>query len=254
MEWKQIVELVPEAETLSEETKSYILEGWGLTWHKRKKRWLFQKKIEGKVQQHHAPREENEILEQVRDAIERLKTEAKLAEADAEHELELRTTPLQKGKPLIAKEIESAAWFQNLIYDLGLQTYHALVNGIDWDEEDAKDHEKAVEKLTRRLNALLELEADADKLEKVELELERKNILFFGLSEGADKLMEKYKDLREQNLMLIAAMDEQSRMNALKLLFLNSVIVPKRQVEERGLDVVGVDEEIVRKLMEGYGR
>jgi len=74
------------------------------------------------------------------------------------------------------------------------------------------------------------------------------------LSEGADKLMEKYKDLREQNLMLIAAMDEQSRMNALKLLFLNSVIVPKRQVEERGLDVVGVDEEIVRKLMEGYGR
>ncbi|MHC1597111.1 MAG: hypothetical protein ACXQT3_02225 [Methermicoccaceae archaeon] len=49
----------------------------------------------------------------------------------------------------------------------------------------------------------------------------------------------------------MAAMDEESRMNALKLLFLNSVIVPKRQVEEKNLDVVGVDESIVRKLMGG---
>lgn len=55
----------------------------------------FQKRIEGKVQQHYPPREEGEILEKVRVAMDKLRTGKEAQTADAEHELELRTTPIQ---------------------------------------------------------------------------------------------------------------------------------------------------------------
>lgn len=99
---------------------------------------------------------------------------------------------------------------------------------------------------------MLELEADADKLERLELEKLKQDVLLFTYGEESEKLIRRYKQMEEQLIIMMAAMDEQSRMNALKLLLMNSILVQKKQAEDLPDKVVGVDEDVVRKLMEGY--
>ena len=90
--------------------------------------------------------------------------------ADAEHEAETRKAARQVNKPIIAKEIEDAAWFHNLLHDVGNHVYHSVVTHVVLGEEELRDYEKARAKIVAYYDVLESLMAEADRVVEVEVE------------------------------------------------------------------------------------
>jgi hypothetical protein len=90
--------------------------------------------------------------------------------ADLEHEIKTRETARQPSKPIVAKEIEDAAWFHNLLHDVGNHVYHSVVTHVVLGEEELRDYEKARAKIVAYYDVLESLMAEADKVVEVEVE------------------------------------------------------------------------------------
>jgi len=197
--------------------------GYRPTFHKATGRWYLQKRFGKKVSRRLVPKEYNELMSRLKSFLAREDASAIQAIQDAfQQHLRLREVTKRPGRPILAKEIEDATWFHNLLHDLGKYAYHRLVKYVDWTPEDVKDYRKAFDKLAGMLNNLMLLIEDAEKLEKV---VEERDALKFALSMAVDKsyellaLVESYQ--RYVNLLLQYIPDEY------KTKLLNSLIVSR---------------------------
>lgn len=109
----------------------------------------------------------------IKSVMERLKGEGKVvfpSSADRKTAMAIREARKDASKPILAKEIEDAAWFHNLLHDLGNYTYHKLVKCVDWGPEEIADPKQAFNRLSAFLDDLMELKEDAARLQKVEMD------------------------------------------------------------------------------------
>lgn len=98
--------------------------------------------------------------------------DTKILEEDARLMEFIRGATKSVSKPILATEIESAAWFHKLTHSFGALAYHLLVGRVDWTAEDVKDPEKALKKLADRLIDLLKNEEELKNVEKLRLKVE----------------------------------------------------------------------------------
>jgi hypothetical protein len=92
-------------------------------------------------------------------------------EADRRAAEALRAAREDAGRPILTKEIEDAAWFHNLLHDVGKYVFHRLVKYVDWTEEHARDAEKAFEAIARFVDNLVEVGVEKAKvLEELKVE------------------------------------------------------------------------------------
>jgi hypothetical protein len=91
--------------------------------------------------------------------------------ADSKEAARLREARADVARPILAKEIEDAAWFHNLLHDVGKYVFHRLVKYVDWTEECVKDEEKAFEAVAKFFNSLVEAGVEKAKvLEELKVE------------------------------------------------------------------------------------
>jgi hypothetical protein len=98
--------------------------------------------------------------------------EPPILEEDAKLMEFIRNLTKSASKPILATEIENAAWFHSLTHNLGTLAYHLLVGKVEWTAEDVKDPKKALEKLGTRLAELLKNEEELKNVEKLRLKVE----------------------------------------------------------------------------------
>jgi len=194
--------------------------GYRPTFNKRAGRWYLQKRFGKKVSSKLVPKEYDELMRQLKELLSS-EEGGEIQEMLQQH-LRLREVTKQSGKPILAKEIEDATWFHNLLHDLGKYAYHRLVRYVDWTPEDVKDYKKAFDKLASKLDHLMMFIEDAGKLERVLME---RDALKFALSMAVDKayellsLVESYR--RYVDLLLRYIPDD------VKSKLLNSLIISR---------------------------
>ena len=122
-------------------------------------------------------------------------------------------------KPIREKEIEDAAWFHNLLHDLGKYVYHKMVQYVEWTDEDMSNYEHACKTLTGFVDGIHTLIEDGGKVQRLE---DEKTLLELKLIECQivlDVAVEKVKLLSWYNDMLIGCMTPESRLRALNQMF-----------------------------------
>jgi hypothetical protein len=82
----------------------------------------------------------------------------------------LRAAREDSRRPILVKEIEDAAWFHNLLHDVGKYVYHRLVKYVEWTEEKVRDEEKAFEAIAGYLDSMMEVAEKAHVLEELKVE------------------------------------------------------------------------------------
>ena len=118
-------------------------------------------------------------------------------------------------KPIRAKEIEDAAWFHNLLHDVGKYVYHKMVQFVDWTDEDMVDYEKARKKLTSFINSIHALIEDSGKIQRFE---DEKMLLEVNLMKYQHVLavaVKRVQMLSGYNDILITCMTPECRLRAL---------------------------------------
>jgi hypothetical protein len=98
--------------------------------------------------------------------------EPPIFEEDAKLMEFIRNLTKSASKPILATEIENAAWFHSLTHNLGTLAYHLLVGKVEWTAEDVRDPKRALEKLGTRLAELLKNEEELKNVEKLRLKVE----------------------------------------------------------------------------------
>ena len=112
-------------------------------------------------------------------------------------------------KPVREKEIEDAAWFHNLLHDLGKHVFTKMVKFVEWGDQDMNDYEKARAKLCKFIDSVQALIEDSGKIQRLEDEkellesnLERAQIVMNQLGRGV-------RTLKWYNELLIGIMPPQ---------------------------------------------
>jgi hypothetical protein len=133
--------------------------------------------------------------------LARSKTEedAKLAE---------KTFTEQKDgkKPLREKEIEDAAWFHNLLHDVGKHVFTKMVKFVEWGDQDMNDYEKARAKLCSFIDSVQALIEDSGKIKRLEEEKELLDIQLIETHIVLDQTVQGIKTLKWYNELLISMM------------------------------------------------
>lgn len=199
---------------LPPELASALARGFNPSYKKKRRRWYLQKWKEKPIL---VPKKYNEVMKQIYDAKKRRKLEAKLEKSDEEYELELREKPKEPRKPIIEKEIEDAAWFHNLLHDLGNAVYHDIVRYVHLDGDDLKDPELATEKLIEYNRGLLDMREKAEEYLKVKQQLMGYELVYTLLKEKYEKLMDIYT-------VATQCMTEKSKRMALTMLALRGIV------------------------------
>lgn len=158
---------------MSADIPSLLEQGFRPVYHRARRQWYVQRRIDGRLVQKYVPKRYEPLVKREYASLSEEHAKRLAEIEDARHIMSLRRAKLDEKKPLVAKEIECLAWFQHVVFDLGTITYLTLAGGIEWDELDARDAERAVGKLAQRLKSLLRLEKDAVHLERLEESLRR---------------------------------------------------------------------------------
>lgn len=118
-------------------------------------------------------------------------------------QVKLREQRLDTKKPILEKEIEKAAWFHNLILDLGHHTFTKIVRYVPWDLECAQDEQKALNLLTSYVDTLVKLHKQVEEYRATELKLILAEQYLEKMGEAIDRLMERVKkqDMIIQSLL-----------------------------------------------------
>jgi hypothetical protein len=111
--------------------------------------------------------------------------------ADEKEAIRLRKARADEARPILAKEIEDAAWFHNLLHDVGKYVFHGLVKHVDWTEEHVRDEEKAFEAIAKFFDSLVE--AGVEKAKALE-ELKVENMALDAYLTFSIDLLEKARD------------------------------------------------------------
>lgn len=149
--------------------------------------------------------------------------------ADRELALKLRVTPIQPSKPILAKEVEDAAWFHNLCHDLGNFVYHKLAKYVEWEPEDLKDPEKAFKKLADIFNGMLELRENAKLLEDLRAERDMFEACFYAAMDTVNRLTSSLKscegvlELYQQTIPRLCSSCQQKLLKQLILYSLGGI-------------------------------
>jgi len=136
-------------------------------------------------------------------------------------------------KPIREKEIEDAAWFHNLLHDVGKYVYHKMVKYVDWTDQDMVDYEKAREKLTGFIDTIHALIEDSGKVQRLE---DEKTMLEMDLIKYQHVLtvaVKRVETLKWYNNMLIGVMTPEVRLRALNQMIAASAIkvIPEGMVQ-----------------------
>jgi len=136
-------------------------------------------------------------------------------------------------KPIREKEIEDAAWFHNLLHDVGKYVYHKMVKYVDWTDQDMVDYEKAREKLTGFIDTIHVLIEDSGKVQRLE---DEKTMLEMDLIKYQHVLtvaVKRVETLKWYNNMLIGVMTPEVRLRALNQMIAASAIkvIPEGMVQ-----------------------
>lgn len=127
-------------------------------------------------------------------------------------------------KPIRAKEIEDAAWFHNLLHDVGKYVYHKMVQFVDWTDQDMNDYEKARDKLTGFIDTIHALIEDSGKVQRLE---DEKTLLEMDLIKFQQVLavaVKRVQTLKWYNDILIGVMTPEVRLRALNQMIAASAI------------------------------
>jgi hypothetical protein len=155
-----------------EEIRQYIRQGWSLVHYKKADRWALQKRMAGKLKTILLKKGLNKVCVKIKEEpkIKAEKTPAKLP-SDAEHVEDVIDARVDSRKPIEEKTIESLAWYNNLIVDLGRYALHMIESEglVSLEPEDYDDYEKAKPKFLDALDSLKSASKDAGRL----MELER---------------------------------------------------------------------------------
>ena len=118
-------------------------------------------------------------------------------------------------KPVREKEIEDAAWFHNLLHDVGKYVYHKMVRFVDWTDQDMNDYKKARDKLTGFIDSIHALIEDSGKVQRLE---DEKTLLELNLLKYQHVLgvaVKRVQMLSGYNDILITCMTPECRLRAL---------------------------------------
>jgi hypothetical protein len=181
-----------------EDLQELLDQGWTPTFKKRVGRWYMQKWGAGA---RIVPRELEDIAREAYDRrmAERARTK------DSTLQVQLRAKRLDERRPILEKEIETTAWFHNLILDLGHYTYHKIVQYVPWGEEHAQDEAKALKLLQSYIDDLVKLRENVDELRRLEVENMLAEQFLRRYDEVLDQLMERVK---KQDLIIQAMLQD----------------------------------------------
>jgi hypothetical protein len=134
---------------------------------------------------------EADAAEEERRRAEEERLRAAKQAADREASKALRAAREDARRPILVKEIEDAAWFHNLLHDVGKHVYHRLVKHVEWTEEHARDEGKAFEAIASFFDNLVE--AGIEKAHVLE-ELKVENMALDAYLTFAVDLLERARD------------------------------------------------------------
>lgn len=127
-------------------------------------------------------------------------------------------------KPIREKEIEDAAWFHNLLHDLGKYVYHKLVQYVDWAPEDMESYDHARKTVTSYIDTLQQLIEDSGKIQRLQDEVEFSQIQLEKFEHVLNLTVARVKTLKWYNDLLISAMPPKVRLQALNQMIVAGAI------------------------------
>lgn len=168
-------------------------------------------------------------------ARKKVEEDAKLAEKDFKERLDSK-------KPIRAKEIEDAAWFHNLLHDLGKYVYHKMVRYVDWTDEDMENYDHARRKLSGFIDSIHALIEDSGKVQRLEDENTLLEIKLTQAQHVLQLLTKRLETLKWFNDMLISVMTPEVRLRALNQMIAASTMkvmpegLAKAEAEAKAVD------------------
>jgi len=182
------------------------------------KKWYLQKRVGKSIKTKFIPTKYTPVMKALHEEV------YKAAPEDVEFEEATRHERKDERKPIRLKEIEDAAWFHNLLHDLGKYTYHRLVQKVEWGEDEIADYEAAFKRLSARVDALLAMEQDPELLERLQIETVRLEAIAFTYKDLWERASESLRIYKWYTDLLIASMDLNSRQRALNQIVASSAI------------------------------
>ena len=119
-------------------------------------------------------------------------------------------------KPVRQKEIEDAAWYHNLIHDVGKYVFARLVKFVQWSDEDMNDYESARDKLTGFIDSIHGIIEDSGKVQRLDDEKTYLEMMSLGYKHVLEVAVKRVQMLSWYNDVLISCMTPESRLRALK--------------------------------------
>jgi len=127
-------------------------------------------------------------------------------------------------KPIREKEIEDAAWFHNLLHDLGKHVFTKMVKFVEWGDQDMNDYEKARAKLCNFVDSVQALIEDSGKIERLEDEKAFLEMTLIKYQHVLAVAVKRVELLKWYNDMLIGVMTPEVRLRALNQMIAASAI------------------------------
>jgi hypothetical protein len=127
-------------------------------------------------------------------------------------------------KPVRQKEIEDAAWFHNLLHDLGKYVYHKMVQFVDWTDQDMNDYEKARTKICSFIDTIHTLIKDGEKVQRLEDEKTLLEMNLIKYQYVLDIAVKRVQMLKRYNDILISYMTPERRLRALNQMLVASTM------------------------------
>lgn len=155
------------------------------------------------------------------------------------------------NKPILAKEIETSAWFHNLIHDLGTFTYHFLASRVEWTVEDIKDEKKALKKLCERLINLYKNEKEIKRVEELKMDAEILEMYLSFCMDLLEETAQRSLSLHEAHKKFVELVAKVACTDCKKNLMVNTVLSnwTLRETSQK----VG-DEKLVELVVERYAK
>jgi len=173
-----------------------------------------------------------------------LKEDAKLIEY-------LYSAAKDPNKPILAKEIETSAWFHNLIHNLGIFTYHFLASRVEWTVEDVKDEKKALKKLCECLINLSKNEKEIKRVEELKMDAEILEMYLSFCMDLLEETAQRLLSLHEAHKKFVELVAKVTCTDCKKNLMVNTVLSnwTLRETSQK----VG-DEKLVELVVERYAK
>jgi hypothetical protein len=201
------------------EVKEHLDQGWSLVYNRSRDRFRMEKYMAGKRQIKYVDKSLNEYCFELKQEL--LKIPKKIKDRkEVEEVVEERIEP---RKPIREKQIESLAWYNNLILDIGRYTLHMLESeGLaKLDPEDYDDYEKAREKFIAALDDLKKVKDYIPKFKDIEFERNHYRLKYDAVLAAAQRMRVA---LAQQHQLLQACMALMDKRSLEKLTVLMAMV------------------------------